>query len=133
MLVTAKCTERAWDSMACVFYYPGQEYEIERDGALAGLKTPTGRWVFQFDREATSLSASPQPAGAPILSPENTPDPAAAEVQEAKPEDRRGKTPPRCKGCGESFPNVNVLVRHKKVCPAKVEVVSEQVPQEATV
>jgi|LSQX01.1.fsa_nt_gb hypothetical protein len=26
----------------------------------------------------------------------------------------------RCSGCGEDFPNLNVLTRHKKVCPAGV-------------
>ena len=26
----------------------------------------------------------------------------------------------KCSGCGEDFPNLNALTRHKKVCPAGV-------------
>jgi len=31
-------------------FYPGETYEIERDGSLAKLKTPMGAYVFEFDR-----------------------------------------------------------------------------------
>ena len=51
MLVKAKCTEKSWDSKACEFYYPGFEYEIERDSELANLKVGKN-YVFEFDRNA---------------------------------------------------------------------------------
>lgn len=34
--------------------------------------------------------------------------------------DRKGDIDMKCSGCGEDFPNLNVLTRHKKVCPAGV-------------
>ena len=58
MKVQAKCILRAWDSNAAVMYEPGMGplpgglYEIDRDSKLVDLKTATGRYVFEFDRNA---------------------------------------------------------------------------------
>ena len=57
-MVAAKCIMEAWDSLACVPYRPGQGplpgglYEIDRHGPLAALRTPRGKPVFEFDRNA---------------------------------------------------------------------------------
>ena len=60
MLVKAKCTSRAWDSRAAVLCCPGEFYEIEHDGPLAGLKIGSG-YVFEFDRGMSSTSAPASP------------------------------------------------------------------------
>jgi hypothetical protein len=58
MQVEAKCIMDAWDSIACLPYKPGQGplpgglYKIDRDGPLAKLKTPRGKYVFEFDRNS---------------------------------------------------------------------------------
>ncbi|HME56820.1 MAG TPA: hypothetical protein VKF63_00660 [Terracidiphilus sp.] len=58
MKVQAKCIAEAWDSTACTMYEPGKGplpgglYEIDRDSQLATLKTPTGKYVFEFDRNS---------------------------------------------------------------------------------
>jgi hypothetical protein len=57
--VQAKCIAEAWDSTACIMYKPGNGplpgglYEIDRDGQLTTLKTPTGRYIFEFDRNTS--------------------------------------------------------------------------------
>lgn len=61
------------------------------------------------------------------------------EEEETRPEgmnsagDKRGLVPIHCKGCGQEFPNVNYLVRHKPDCTGKPPEVtaqpSEEVPQ----
>jgi hypothetical protein len=57
--VQAKCIAEAWDSTACIMYKPGEGplpgglYEIDRDGQLTTLKTPTGRYIFEFDRSTS--------------------------------------------------------------------------------
>jgi len=59
MKVQAKCIAEAWDSKACIMYKPGKGplpgglYEIDRDGQLTTLKTPTGRYIFEFDRNSS--------------------------------------------------------------------------------
>jgi len=59
MKVQAKCIAEAWDSTACIMYkpgngpFPGGLYEIDRDGQLTTLKTPTGRYIFEFDRNSS--------------------------------------------------------------------------------
>lgn len=52
MQVEAHCIMDAWDSILCVPYKKGFNYEIARDGQLAQLKTPRGAYVFEFDRNA---------------------------------------------------------------------------------
>lgn len=59
MKVQARCIAKAWDSKACIMYEPGKGplpgglYEIDRDSQLATLKTPTGRYIFEFDRNSS--------------------------------------------------------------------------------
>lgn len=114
MKVQAKCTHRAWDSMGCMLFIPGNGplpgglYEIEHDGALASLKVGQryvkydkegkavgdpvgGTYVFEFDRAlASRMAAIP---GAAFSSP--------------LPE--RSYT---CNRCGSKFNSLNALGTH---------------------
>jgi hypothetical protein len=46
-------------------------------------------------------------------------EPETETEETSGPVDRRGKGPLTCKGCGEQFPHVNALVKHKETCPGK--------------
>ena len=87
MLVEAKCIMDAYDSPSCQHFKMGSTYQIERDGALAQLKTSggkLGKYVFEFDR-----NAGPQD----------------------KPHDYSCKKP----GCGKKFKSLAQLGTHTKV------------------
>jgi len=34
----------------------------------------------------------------------------------------------KCSGCGQDFPNLNALTRHKEVCPAKIPDIKTIIP-----
>jgi serine/threonine protein kinase len=73
MRVKAKCIMQAFDSTACILYFPGREYEIDPSSKLADLKTPRGDWVFQFDRKAEMGQPLPSTK---VVPPPATPEPA---------------------------------------------------------
>ena len=49
-MVKARVIAQAFDSMASRMYYPGETVEIDSANPLASLKTPLGKWVFDFPR-----------------------------------------------------------------------------------
>ena len=51
--VMARVIAQAFDSTAVHLYDPGDMAEIDSDGPLASLKTPLGKWVFDFPRPGT--------------------------------------------------------------------------------
>ena len=48
--VMARVIAQAFDSTSAHLYYPGDTVEIDPAGPLASLKTPLGKWVFDFPR-----------------------------------------------------------------------------------
>jgi len=136
MKVEAKCIARAWDSQACVLFYPGEVSTIEHDGHLAELKVGD-KFVFEFDRTMSGTGCSPAIGGfvcrvckrsfdtlnllgthtrsahndTPLV---NRP----ADVDDEKIQlDGRGKKKNKtftCKDCGETVPNLYALRVHKK-------------------
>ena len=48
--VMARVIAQAFDSTATRIYYPGDVVEIDSAGQLASLKTPLGKFVFEFPR-----------------------------------------------------------------------------------
>ena len=48
--VMARVIAQAFDSTASRLYYPGDVVEIDSAGPLASLKTPLGKFVFEFPR-----------------------------------------------------------------------------------
>lgn len=126
---------------------PGGLYELDLANPahrkLADLKTQMGPFIFQFDRLSANDPASglyfcpdcgtrfetlslignhmrhdhkktgwepPVDISEPDLEPEEVIPPR---------EDRRGKVPVTCKGCGQSVPNIGSLGKHKLSCPGK--------------
>jgi hypothetical protein len=154
MIVEAKCIQHAFESRGAREYVSGSTYQLDfskpEQRKLADLKTYTGEFIFQFDRLAandpkdglyfctecltrfdtlnllgTHVNRDHKGKGLKQAA-EAEPEP---EAEEAKPANRR---PPHCKGCGEPFANVRVLVAHKLVCPGKAttEVVSPEASDE---
>ena len=60
MKVQARAIAEAFDNKTGFHYWPGWTGEIDSDGPLATLKTPTGRFIFVFDREATAKGEASQ-------------------------------------------------------------------------
>ena len=58
-MVKARAIAQAFDSTAGRLYFPGDTVEIDPAGPLASLKTPMGKWVFDFPRQD-------QPAPGPV-------------------------------------------------------------------
>jgi len=127
---------------------------------LCDLKTIRKEFVFQFDRAATNNPASglffcpdcgvrsetlnaagnhsysehkaprkakpaPEPEPEPEMEPEAARPPGTNAVG-----DMRGVSPLKCKGCGEPFANLNLLMQHKPKCPAAQPVVAQESGQE---
>jgi hypothetical protein len=120
---------------------PGGLYPLDlsdpQQRKLCDLKTPRGNFVFEFNRLAandpkdglyfctkcldrfdslnllgTHVNQDHKETGKRQAEPDPEP-----EAEEAEPVNRRL---PHCKGCGEPFANVRVLVAHKLECPGKV-------------
>jgi hypothetical protein len=124
---------------------PGGLYELDLENPahrkLADLKTQMRQFVFQFDRVAANDPASGlyfcsdcgarfetlnllgthtrQEHKKTLPKPEPEPEPEVEEVPTGlnAAGDLRGLVPIHCKGCGQEFPNVNVLTKHKPSCP----------------
>jgi hypothetical protein len=114
---------------------------------LCDLKTQMRQFVFQFDRVAANDPASGlyfcSDCGARFETlnaigthnysvhkkaqrknepePDDGPEPGEEPVPTGlnAAGDLRGLVPIHCKGCGQEFPNVNVLTKHKADCPGK--------------
>ena len=146
MKVQARCAYRCWVNLTLV--NPGEVCEIEHDGPLATMRKGSS-WVFEFDRTMAGTGEAPaiggfickacgksfdavQQLGNHTKSdhqktgwnpPKVEADP---ETEPEKPEgsnsagNMRGVKPLHCKGCGELFPNVHVLAKHKPVCSGAV-------------
>lgn len=58
MIVDAKCIGHCWDSTGAREYFSGFSYPLDlskpADRKLAELKTYSGQFIFQFDREAAT-------------------------------------------------------------------------------
>ena len=152
MIVEAKCIQHCFESTGAREYVSGSTYQLDLSDPsqrkLCDLKTHTGEFIFQFDRLAANSPTDGlyfcteclarfdtlnllgthvnKDHKGKALKRETEPEP---EEEEAKPANRR---PPHCKGCGEPFANVRVLVAHKLVCPGKAatEVVSPEASDE---
>lgn len=146
-MVEAKCIMPAWDSVACMSFTPGQGplpeglYKIDRSGPLAELKTPRGKYVFEFDRNAgpddKPHDYSCKKDGCvkkfktlADLGTHTKTDHKEESVREESDDvpvasDGRGKKKNKtftCKDCGKSgIPNLYALGQHKKIHKAAVE------------
>ena len=58
MIVTAKVIAHAFDSKNAIQYFPGDVVELDlanpHQRKMVWLKTPRGRWIFEFDRANSS-------------------------------------------------------------------------------
>ena len=58
VVVHARCIAHAFDSVNAVQYWPGQEYDLDLANKdqrkLVWLRTPRGKWIFDFDRANSS-------------------------------------------------------------------------------
>ncbi len=143
MKVEAKCCYRVWDGAASVLHLPGQVVTIDHDGSLAHMKIGDD-YVFQFDRTMQGTGLEPAVGGYKCKLCRKSFDTLAqhgnhhyavhsrqyetAEIDDSEPivTERRGRKQGQkyaCKECGEEFPHLYAMGKHK--CPAlAVEVAS---------
>ena len=57
-IVTVKCIAHAFDSKNAMQYFPGYTYDLDLSDKdqrkLVWLRTPRGKWIFDFDRANSS-------------------------------------------------------------------------------